>query len=503
MSSSTYITSTTTQSDTSDMSPSPDATDQAKYSNTPQKQTVTEVPVPESTTAAEATSESALTTTTDVVATATAATEDQVEPTTQAHKTTEAPMTVEATQTTQDVQAYTESPYHNYNQPDSQPTTDIQQSMASNPTVTLTETSIASVSPTVAVVTSISGVSTVLSTSTCTPSSTATASNMCNGSSSAAANADKMTVAQIAGIVVGVLGLFSLLVACFLFKKRKHSKTNNKRRISPFFYLNDQHPDPEKSLQFDTSTAALCQSYKNERSQAPNTTTNSSASDMSESVCGDNIFYSNSTDYRRSSTIMHQQGSINEKLTVITSPGKLHHTAGYASSPLKMDASAVDTPTTLYPHMKRSDSSDFNKQTSSYNPFSNQRQNDKRTSTDIDTDNYTLSAMQLFQSSANRNTATTTTTSRSISPMSSFVGAARQQYRPSLHDSMFLSSQRSSSCKNSSNDDSSTIRSLPIAQQPPPRFSRHHRQESSLDPHFYQQQQQQPHTMSLWDDHLN
>lgn len=362
MSSSTPTTTATTENDTTlDMSSSPDATkDQDSYFNAPQEQTVTETPVPESTTAAETTSEPPPATTTDIEATATATTQDQIEPTTQAHiTTTEAPMTMEATRTTQGVQAYTEAPYYNsYDQPNSQPTADVQHTMPSNnPTLTLTETSITSVSPTVVVViTSTSGVSTILSTSTCIPDSTATASNVCisssstSGPSSQEANTAKMTVAQIAGIVVGVLGLFSILVACILLKKRRHSKANNnKRRISPFFYMNDQHPDPEKNQQpFDTSTAALCQSYKNEQPRTATTTTNnssSSVSDLSESVCGDNIFYSNSTDYHQSGTIMHPQG-INEKLTVITSlAGKSHHAVGYASSPLKMDASAVDVST--------------------------------------------------------------------------------------------------------------------------------------------------------------
>lgn len=336
----TTTTPITDQSDTADMSSSTDTTDQASYSNAPQEQTVTESPVPESTTVAETTSEPPTTTTTTTVMEATAiqTTENQIEPTTQAHATTEA---AEATLTTQKAQGYTAS--YNENQQYSQPTTDIQQqSIAPNPTLTLTETSVASISPTMVVITSSSGVSTVLLTSTCMPDSAATTSNVCSSVLAAQeANAAKITVAQIAGIVVGVLGLFSLVVACFLFKKRKNSKTNNKRRISPFFYMNDQHPNPEKSLAFDTSTAALCQSYKNE---PPNgaTATNSSASDMSESVCGDYIFYSNSTDYRRSSSIMHQQG-INEKLTVITTPTKSHHHThtGYASSPLNMDASAT------------------------------------------------------------------------------------------------------------------------------------------------------------------
>lgn len=104
--------------------------------------------------------------------------------------------------------------------------------------------------------------------------------------------------------------------------------------------------------------------------------------------------------------------------------------------------------------------------------------------------------MQLFQSSSNRNTNTTTTTGP-MSPMGSFVSSSKmQQYRPSLHESMFLASRNSSN--GSSIDGSSTIQSLPIAQQA--RFSRHHRQESSLDPHFYEHSHQK---MSLWDDHLN
>lgn len=103
--------------------------------------------------------------------------------------------------------------------------------------------------------------------------------------------------------------------------------------------------------------------------------------------------------------------------------------------------------------------------------------------------------MQLFQPHSNRNT---TTTAGSMSPMGSFVSNSKmQQYRPSLHESMFLASQNSSN--GSSVDESSTIQSLPIAQKQP-RFSRHHRQESSLDPHFYEQSHQK---MSLWDDHLN
>lgn len=321
-------TTTTTQDDISNMSTSPDVS----YSNAPQEQTATETSVPESTTTAETTSEPPLATTTGVEATTAATTEDQTDPTTQAHTTTKAPITTaEATQTTQQAQAYTEAPTP---YADDQPSLDTQPSIASNPTWTLTETS---VSPTIVVVTSTSGVSTVFSTSsTCIPDGTATTSTVCSSSSAASeeAGAARMTVAQIAGIVVGVLGLFSLFIACILLKKRKHNKTHNKRRISPFFYMNDQHPDPEKSLTLDTSTAALCQSYRN---QQP---TNSSVSDMSESVCGDNIFYSNSTDYHRSSSIMHQQG-INEKLTVITSPGKSHHDAEYASSPLRMNANTA------------------------------------------------------------------------------------------------------------------------------------------------------------------
>ena len=331
---------------------------EAKYSNSsPQELTVTETPLYETsidTTEAESTAPLA-TATTEVESTApetttmlepTLTTEDQITQTeqTQVHTTTVEPVTAGITYTTQNAQDYTTTPVPNteYQQMTSynQPTSDIQ-NIASSSTLTIINASAASEASANPSVVASSTSDTEVSTSTCISNNAETSSNSCTSASEEAAVA-KMAIAEIAGIVVGILGLFSLIVACILVKKRKKRRGNfnNKRRISPFFYMNDQ-PDQEKNLnheKFDNSRAALCQTYKNEQP----TMTNSSVSDMSESVCGDNIFYSNSTGYHGSNSIMNQRG-INEKLTVITSPAESyhHHITGYASSPLKKNVNSI------------------------------------------------------------------------------------------------------------------------------------------------------------------
>lgn len=328
---------------------------EAKYSNSsPQELTVTETPVSETsidTTEAESTAPVATATTeaestapeTTAILEPTLTTGDPITQTeqTQVHTTTVEPVTAGRTYTTENAQDYTTTPVPNteYQQmtPYDQPTSDIQ-SIAVSSTLTIIDSSAASANPSV-VASSTSD--TEVSTSTCISNIAETSSNSCTSASEEAAVA-KMAIAEIAGIVVGILGLFSLIVACILIKKRKKRRGNfnNKRRISPFFYMNDQ-PDQEKNLnheKFDNSRAALYQTYKNEQP----TMTNSSVSDMSESVCGDNIFYSNSTDYHGSNSIMNQRG-INEKLTVITSPAESyhHHATGYASSPLKKNVNSI------------------------------------------------------------------------------------------------------------------------------------------------------------------
>jgi hypothetical protein len=115
-----------------------------------------------------------------------------------------------------------------------------------------------------------------------------------------------------------------------------------------------------------------------------------------------------------------------------------------------------------------------------------------RSSGEIDTDNYTLSAMQLFRDS--RQTTTTIGTRSTIS--SSIMSDNRKIYRPSLnHSSAFHHSPSSSM-------DSTTGHHPTVSGRPPSslRFSHHQRQESSLDPHILPSTMQKK--MSLWDDHL-
>jgi hypothetical protein len=110
-----------------------------------------------------------------------------------------------------------------------------------------------------------------------------------------------------------------------------------------------------------------------------------------------------------------------------------------------------------------------------------------RSSGEIDTDNYTLSAMQLFRDS--RQTTTTADTRSMVS--ASIMSDNRKIYRPSLNISSVFQHSPSSSIDSTGH---------PMVASPPTsslRFS-HRRQESSLDPHILPPKQK----MSLWDDHL-
>ncbi|CEP12991.1 hypothetical protein [Parasitella parasitica] len=381
--------------------------------------------------------------------------------------------TVEATTTTQDTMTTQVPPAYattaqtataDLMSPYSQPPVDLQ-SIVSNPIPTVTENSIV---PTTVIV--YSSNASLVSTETCLFTSWAatTSTNACLPTSKEAASAG-ITVAQIAGITIGILGVCSLLIAFMLVKNCKHRKredsSNNKRRMSPFFCMND-HVDQEKCLGSEKSghcsQPMLCQSIENEHPATRH------VSDLSESVHSDN------TSYRRSSSIVNHH-EINQVLTVITSPAELHqhHTISPFGKPNMNPTMMVEAPSSPYPQNKHTGSNVLSRQL---------------LSTDADTDSYTLSAIRLFHSCSNRNTSSTTI---SMSPISSLTSSdVKQQYRPSLHDLIFSASQ-----DNGSRDDFSTFRSSSRAQDA--RFSRHCRQESSLDPHF------PSHKMSLWDDHLN
>lgn len=310
-------------------STSPVETKQASFTNNSQDQTDTETHAPKTTTA-----EAVQPTTTEDASTQNEQTQTYTTAATTTITTiTTEPVTTETepTATTEDAQRYTSidddnaddqymTPYNN------QPTDTIQ--------VTVTSSIDASVTSVYSVVTTDSTI--IASASTCIANNAATSSSTCLSASEEETLA-KMTVAQIAGIVVGILGMFSLLVACVLLRKRKNGRRNlnNTRRISPYFYKGDQ--DQEKGLnqeKFDNSKTALCQSYNNKQPDSSN-------SDISESVYGDNMFYSNSTGYHCNSGVVNNQHGINEKLKITTNPSETYHhtvdTTHYPSLPVNLN----------------------------------------------------------------------------------------------------------------------------------------------------------------------
>jgi outer membrane biosynthesis protein TonB len=101
-----------------------------------------------------------------------------------------------------------------------------------------------------------------------------------------------MSSGQIAGIAAGAAVFVLLLGAClFIVIRRRRRKNKNRcsKKVSPFFSMNDQ--EKQTTSNENNSRAVLCQ--------------DAIMPEMSESVYGDNLFYSDSADYRRTSSIMN------------------------------------------------------------------------------------------------------------------------------------------------------------------------------------------------------
>jgi hypothetical protein len=110
-----------------------------------------------------------------------------------------------------------------------------------------------------------------------------------------------MSTGQIAGIAVGAIAFVSLLGACLFIVIRKkrnntdHYRNQSNKQVSP---VADDH-EKQSNSSLNNSHAVLYQGLSPESSQI------CSNPEMSESVYGDNLFYSNSADYRRTSSIMN------------------------------------------------------------------------------------------------------------------------------------------------------------------------------------------------------